>query len=231
LRNFASSTAARTETRQRLLEAAGEVFVERGFRTATIREICRRARANLAAVNYHFGDKEHLYTAVLEYALGSALDKYPFLALGDGSGMPATSRLEAHIRYLLLSLFDDGAPAWLGKLVAREMVEPTRALDALVTSIITPMGQRLGAMVREILGDGATDVLVARCQMSIIAQCLHYRNARPVIQRLFPQERYEPADIAAMADHIARFSLTALAGLAASGADGGDGPVSQELPE
>ena len=50
----------RTNTRQRVLEAAGEVFAERGFRAATVREICQRAKANLAAVNYHFGDKERL---------------------------------------------------------------------------------------------------------------------------------------------------------------------------
>jgi AcrR family transcriptional regulator len=72
-----------TETRQRLLEAAGAVFAERGFRATTVREICHRARANLAAVNYHFGDKERLYGAVLQYALRYALQKYP-PTLGPG---------------------------------------------------------------------------------------------------------------------------------------------------
>jgi TetR/AcrR family transcriptional regulator, regulator of cefoperazone and chloramphenicol sensitivity len=48
------------ETRLQLLEAAGEVFAEVGFRDATVREICRRADANIAAINYHFGDKENL---------------------------------------------------------------------------------------------------------------------------------------------------------------------------
>ena len=54
-------------TKARLLEAAGEEFAEKGYEAARIRTICDRAGANLAAVNYHFGDKEQLYVeAVLE---------------------------------------------------------------------------------------------------------------------------------------------------------------------
>jgi AcrR family transcriptional regulator len=206
-------SSTRMETRQRLLEAAGEVFAERGFRKTTIREICRRAQANLAAVNYHFGDKEGLYAAVIKYAYACALEKYP-LAQRESEEVPAADRLHAFIRSLLLSVLDKGTPAWLGKLMAREMIEPTRALDDLVESIISPMGQKLGAIVRELLGGQVPDNLVHRCQISIIGQCLHYRNARPVIQRLFPEHQYSPEDIAAMADHITRFSLAALRGLA-----------------
>ena len=54
-------------TKARLLDAAGQEFAEKGFEGATVRAICDRARVNLAAVNYHFGDKEMLYEqAVLE---------------------------------------------------------------------------------------------------------------------------------------------------------------------
>ena len=49
------------ETRRRLLAAAAEVFAEKGFWEATHAEICRKAKANTAAVNYHFGTKECLY--------------------------------------------------------------------------------------------------------------------------------------------------------------------------
>ena len=53
------------ETKQKLLDVACNVFAERGFREAKITEICRRAGANVAAVNYYFGDKESLYVARL----------------------------------------------------------------------------------------------------------------------------------------------------------------------
>ena len=222
-------SSARTETRQRLLEAAGEVFAERGFRNATVREICRRAQANLAAVNYHFGDKERLYAAVMEYAHSYALEKYP-LAQGESPDIPAPERLQAFIRYLLFSVFDKGVPAWLGKLMAREMIEPTSALNTLVERIILPMSQKLGAIVRELLGTAVTDEGVHRCQMSIIGQCLHYRNARPVIQRIFPEQQYTPEDIAMMAEHITLFSLCALQGLRQRDNVEGARPGSTGLP-
>ena len=48
-------------TKVRLIEAAGEEFAGKGFDATRIRTICDRAGANIAAVNYHFGDKEQLY--------------------------------------------------------------------------------------------------------------------------------------------------------------------------
>ncbi|MCU1343136.1 MAG: transcriptional regulator, TetR family, partial [Candidatus Acidoferrum typicum] len=56
-------------TREKLLEVAEHVFADRGYQAATIREICVRAGANVAAVNYHFGDKLGLYTEVLQQSI------------------------------------------------------------------------------------------------------------------------------------------------------------------
>ena len=50
--------AQRTTSREKLLEAATDVFAEQGFRDAGVREICRRAGLNQAAVNYHVGSKQ-----------------------------------------------------------------------------------------------------------------------------------------------------------------------------
>ena len=208
-----SESSSGSETRQRLLDAAGEVFTKRGFRNSTIREICRRARANLAAVNYHFGDKERLYAAVLEYAHARGREQYP-LASDEGADLPPEERLHAFIHHVVFSLFAEGVPSWPGQLMAQEMREPTAGLDALVEKTIRPMSEKLAAIVGELLGARGTAERIRLCQMSIIGQCLHPRNARPVIQRLFPQQQYGPEDIAALADHITRFSLGALRGLA-----------------
>jgi len=51
-------------TRERLLDAAEEVFAREGYRAASLRVITARAVVNLAAVNYHFGSKRGLVEAV-----------------------------------------------------------------------------------------------------------------------------------------------------------------------
>ena len=85
-------------TKTRLLEAAGEEFADKGFEGATVRVICDRAGVNLAAVNYHFGDKEHLYVQALLHAHRCGSDDADpetvcGLAAGDrGPGPPHPSR-------------------------------------------------------------------------------------------------------------------------------------------
>ena len=104
--------------------------------------------------------------------------------------------------------------AYSFKLMAWEMIEPTPALNSLVANIIRPMEQRLRSIVRDLLGPAAVDEQIRLCQLSIIGQCLHHRHAQPVIHRLFPDQQYGPGNLQKLADHITRFSLMALQGLA-----------------
>ena len=82
-------------TRERLINAAGEVFAEQGFHATTIRDICTKADANVAAVNYHFRDKMGLYVAVLTESLCTS-------APVDVQAMVAKCRTpeEAHMQLL-----------------------------------------------------------------------------------------------------------------------------------
>lgn len=201
------------DTRERLLEAAGEVFAKRGFRAATVREISRLAQANVAAVNYYFGDKESLYSAVLQHTFRSAVKKYP-PDLGLGEDATPEERLHAFVLSFLCRILDEGRPAWHGQLVAREMAEPTRALDHLAQDVIRPMHDRLGKVVRELIGEKASsERLVRRCVLSVIGQVLFYHYSRAVFAKLYPED-YARMDIASLASHITRFSLNAIRGMA-----------------
>jgi AcrR family transcriptional regulator len=203
------ATHKESATYRRLLEAAGEIFAERGFRAATIREICERAKANVAAAHYHFGDKEALYLAVLKSSADEALKKYP-PTHGLTGAENADEKLRAFVRSLLLRISDKGRPAWHGKLMAREMAEPTAALDALIKDVYRPLVERLEDIVRELTGRATNDDTVLRCTRSILGQCLYYYHARPVIQRMTPHQTFESADIEELAGHITKFSLAAL---------------------
>ena len=198
-----------SETRLQLLEAAAEVFAQRGFDAATVREICDKAGANIASVNYHFRDKETLYAEVLKYALHRANAKYP-AGLGLKPDATVQQRLRSFIRSFLLRIFEEGPHAWHGKLMLREMVKPTAALDTLVEAEIQPMASKLQSLVREILGNKASAAEVRLSAMSIVSQILFYHHCRPVVARMFPDLKFDRREIDRLAEHITEFSLAAL---------------------
>lgn len=197
---------ANEKTRQRLLEAAGEVFAEQGYRQATIRDICARAGANVAAVSYHFGDKERLYSEVLRFAHGCALDKYP-PNLGLPANAPAEKRLYTFILSFLQRLMDEGRPAWHAKIMSREMAEPTAAMDTLVQEQVRPHFGFIRQVVCELLGPKAPEETVRLCCQSVVGQCLFYHFGKPVTQRLFPQRIYGIKDAPRLAEHICKLTL------------------------
>jgi len=198
-----------SETRQRLLMAAGEEFAERGFHHTTVRDICQRAGVNIAAVNYHFHSKEDLYAAVCNYSLDLSVNKYS-PTLGITEGATAQERLHTFIQSFLFSMLEKGQPSWHEKLVTREMNNPTGALDSMVETTIKPRNKLLSAIVKDFLGVRAPDDVIRRCCLSIIGQCLHYRYAQPVINRLYPKQKFDAEGIKSIAGHITRFSLYAL---------------------
>lgn len=204
---------AQAKTRQQLIEAAAEVFAEVGFRSATVRAICERAGANIAAINYHFRDKEKLYLEVLRFTQEQALEKYP-TDIGVKPDAAPELRLKAFIRAFLFRIFDEGPIAWHGKLMSREMIEPTAALDALVQEKIQPQAAQLSRILRELLGPRAPARQIQLCGMSVVSQCLFYHHCRPVVSRLFPEQKVGRADIEKLAEHIASFSLAAIEQLA-----------------
>lgn len=191
------------QTRTRLVEAAREVFSECGFQGATVREICRRADANVAAVNYHFGSKDGLFSEALNFAALRELQK-----VNVSADMSPENRLRLFIRDFMRMLLDENNAKC--RMMARELADPTPLLDKIVTEAIAPLHEFMGRLVFEIVGDSMSEAARRRCMYSLFGQCLFYRNSHPVLQRLHPELRYDLDEIEAIAQHIADFSLAAL---------------------
>jgi AcrR family transcriptional regulator len=216
-------TERSADTRRRLLEAALEVFAQDGFRNATIERICRRARANIAAAHYHFGDKQGLYTAVFEYA--EQLHAQQDAILEDGNAMPPEERLRAYVSALLSRLLDPQRPAWMARLLARELIEPTPALDRLVSRRVRTNHEQLAAIIRELVGPAVSDDAVRLCTLSVISQCVFYRNSAAIVARLYPQ-LVPVTEVPRIADHVIEFSLAAMRGLRETSRDAEERHVS-----
>jgi AcrR family transcriptional regulator len=200
------------DVKNRILEEAGEIFADRGFRETTVREICRRAGVNLAAVNYHFGDKERLYMAVIKHYKEMASQKYQqndFVRDHD----PYDVQLTAFIKSFMFHILGEGHESCFGRLMSREYIEPTSALDVIIEEEFRPFFNRLNTIVRQLLGKETDEEKVILCSMSVLGQCLYFKHSRPVISRLLRKDQYSAEEINEIADHIACFSREALAGL------------------
>jgi AcrR family transcriptional regulator len=195
------------QTKARLLEAAGEEFAEKGFEGATVRSICSRAGANLAAVNYHFGDKEQLYVQAVIAAHRCGVELPTESASREGT--PA-EQLRNFIRYFLNYVVAvDRDKGWHHALMLCELLRPTRASETLVQEVIRPKFERLVGILEEVC-PAADERRLHALAFSIIGQCLYYRMGRPIIARLVGAAEFRGLDLDFLADHIAGFCLAAL---------------------
>ncbi|MBI3933163.1 MAG: CerR family C-terminal domain-containing protein [Acidobacteria bacterium] len=203
------------ETRQRLFDVAARLFAERGFKKVTVREICRMARANVASVNYHFGDKLGLYTAVVWAAI-EHMQKTGDAVVQAGKGLPPEEKLRSYLRVYLRRVVSEGRGSWIHKLIAHELADPTPALNLVVERAIRPRIAYLSAVVSELLGCDPKDRRVTRCVVSIQGQCLINTMDlfSPVTARLGAAWQVAPGEINELAGHIAAFSLAGIRALA-----------------
>ena len=196
-------------TKERLLQAACGIFAEKGFRDATVAEICKTAHANIASVNYYFGDKEKLYDAVWHCAFSLATEAYPL----DG-GLPENPSIEDYLhRYasaILHRIFSENENGLFAKLLHREMSSPTLALRKIAKDYLVPQSRHMAAVVERMLGPDFDEAALMLCRNSIIGQCAFYNFSRPLRQHMLGRQTMTEEEIDRTARHIARFSLGGL---------------------
>lgn len=187
-----------------LLHAASEIFAEKGYTDTTVAEICQKAGANIAAVNYHFGDKEALYREAWRESFNSAMKAYP----PDGGvkeSAPPEDRLRGRIEALLRRIWDENTNQAF-HIAQKELVNPTGLIEEVMRKEVEPQRQKLETIIQELLGTQATDTQVSFCIVSIISQCI---NPMVVRGKADPAKGQPPGidDIEMFADHVVAFSI------------------------
>lgn len=206
------------DTRVRLLDAAGQLFSQRGFDGTNVRDITQAAASNLAAVNYHFGSKEALYAEAVRHAACCCDASTPMPNWPPGT--PAESRLRDFIRAFLLRMLREDRPDWHRLLIFREIAEPRPgACEAFVRDFVRPTFEVLCSVLRDLVpADIPAEDLQLLC-FSVVGQCLHFHHARHVLS-LLVGAKVTAVDVERLTAHIYRFSLAAIQGIYPSKAKG-----------
>src|SRR5579872_1707521 len=195
-------------TREKLLEVAEQVFADHGYQAATIREICVRAGANVAAVNYHFGDKLGLYTEVLQQSIRAAQMDAVRNALERTA--PPEEILRAVIRARLQGLCSGDLPASHFRILTHELAQPSPAFQHFFNKVGRPIFKRLLELVGGMIGLSPDDEKTRLCAVSVIGQILAYVTPVPFLTAAWPELKMTPEQVERIADHIADFSLAYL---------------------
>jgi TetR/AcrR family transcriptional regulator, regulator of cefoperazone and chloramphenicol sensitivity len=210
-RDKKQGNAAEENTRQKIMAAAGEVFAEYGFDGASVRTITQRAGVNVAAINYHFRDKSELYARVI---VDTCCSRRVVDEVVSHEAEEPEQKLRSIIFSLLEYLLDPDRPEWHRRLMARELTNPTYALDQLVEMNIKPLRDRCLLPVLNELAKGQLDKKKLRLiANSIMGQCHYYLQSKPILDRLYPDLKIGKPEIKEIAGHITQFSLAAVLGL------------------
>jgi len=144
-------------TRSRILEVAEDLFAERGLDRVSIRDITRKARVNLAAINYHFGSKNDLIVAVFERGIvpvnAARLAALDVLEKAAGKRSPKLEDiLEAFIRPAIPASAEAATRgSAFSKLFGRCLSEPSPEVEALLKKQFEPLADRMHAMLNRSL--------------------------------------------------------------------------------
>ncbi len=198
-------------TRDRLLAAAVAIFAERGYRDATVADVCKAANANIAAVNYHFDSKENLFRHVLREAFHCANAIYPIQGNLPPDADPEL-RLHAFMSALIRRNFDAGPAGHFNRIMLHHGTREY-APDELVCSEVAALeGDTLNEILTAILRTRSKEIL-GLGKLNVIGLCVFPRIAHRLRNHLFPEEDTRPASLKRYIDRQHAFAIAGLQAL------------------
>jgi len=190
-REPASAGTRGEDTRERLIEAALRIFGELGFEGASTRMLADAAGANLAAIPYHFGNKEGLYRAAAEFVVErSGKEILPTIEkIGLAIATKKLSRTDAVA--LLQELLERFSAIVIGSeftdtfagFVLREQLQPGAAFEILYQGMMSKLVEACVKLLAIACGRRADDIRTMIKAQTLLGQILVFRTSRASVLR------------------------------------------------
>jgi AcrR family transcriptional regulator len=148
-------TRAAQSTRQALIDAATAVFADKGYEGGSVRLITQRARANQAAIAYHFRGKEGLYREVLRAAL-HAFDEFGLIDERGAAGMERDEALRLFLTQQLQPLLKRNQLSRYLRIFNWEILQRSAAFEELVATERIPAVATANAILARYLPESAS---------------------------------------------------------------------------
>lgn len=155
-------------TRQQIIETAGQLFADLGYMGTTSKLICEECGCNVAAVNYHFGSRDGLYSSVLIESHSRLIGFNTLLEISNSS---EDSR--AKLSRIIDTLVDGiDANQWHSRLFIREIMAPSVHIEAMIKSEALPKLSLLKTLLSDITGLDPEDPQMSLTLLSTVAPCM-----------------------------------------------------------
>jgi AcrR family transcriptional regulator len=211
----ANATGRKTDcddTSERLLNEAECLFAEKGFEGVSVREITAKAKCNLAAVNYHFGNKRNLYLEVFQsrwVPRAKRLQEYFRTQLPPEPSLD--DLVESLSRAFLAGPMSDEERCRHLQLMSRELGRPTDAFDCVANQVMRPFFEELTQRFGSVLGNEHEEEALILDILSVFAITLYFNFAREAVMRITGRH-YDEDFKACLVKQITDFSLHGLQG-------------------
>ena len=207
-----SQNSKNDDTKDRILTEAENMFAHKGYHGVTVREITESAKCNLAAVNYHFGNKWNLYLAVFRFRWlprAKQLREAVINALAQYETPTQTEVVKALSQAFLEGPITDDERKQHSLLIIRELAEPTEAFELVAEEAVKPLFQVLKKYLRPFMPETHDEKRLELNIFSIFALVTYFNFSRAAVTHITGQE-YNQDFKSLLVEHISNFALNGL---------------------
>lgn len=178
-------------TKQKILKIAASEFSRNGYRSTTIRKICKTASVNIASINYHFGDKQNLYREVVEYLISrdKSFGKIPLYSYQND--IEWENGLYEYTLDLIQKITNDSREkACLHKIIFREILDPSDLFEEFYNEYFISKVEELKRIISYKINPETDKEFFDIITFSVISQCIFYEQNKTLVSQYYSCKKF-----------------------------------------